>query len=248
MRWNWIGGILITLAAPAVSSAVAGDAKPQATVDPAARAAGLRLAYALYSEQAQVDIAVRMVDTQIGPMFRANEDFQTLEAEYPGFTDAVLKDFKVALVRYTKESLPDHYGRLAALFASDLSAAEIDDLAEFYRGPTGQKLLRGVSENLTVDAVLAEVEADPDKPTSLSAVSADHQATAKAAAKLVDKSDEPALIALAKKPYFTRAQAIIPKMRKLEQDFINEPAPEFEKEIERIVKDTLHRFEAAKQK
>jgi hypothetical protein len=39
-----------------------------------------------------------------------------------------------------------------------------------------------------------------------------------------------------------------PAMRKLEQDFMNEPAPEFEAEIEAIVKATFARFEAAGKK
>lgn len=248
MRLRLIFGAMLALVAPAMSPALAGETALRTAADPEAKVAGLRLAHAIYSEQEQVGIAVRLVDIQLGPMFRNNEDFQVLETKHPGFTDAVLEQFKVALARYTKESLPGYYDRIATLLASHLRADEIDDLAAFYRTPTGQKLLRGVAENVTVDAVLAEVAADPDKPTSLSAVAADHKAMAEAAKKLVDKSDEPALIALAKKPYFGRVQAIIPEMRKLERDFMNEPAPEFEKDIERIVTDTLARFEAGEKK
>lgn len=244
MRLILIGAALLALGVAGHSPALAEKAASATTGDTAAKAAGLRLAKALYSEQAQVDMAVRLVDTQLGPMFRNNDDFKALEGKHPGYTDAVLAEFKVALARYTRESLPGYYDRVASLIASHLDAAEIDDLAAFYRTPTGQKLLRGVSENMTAESVLAEVEADPDRPTSLSAVTKDHKAAAEAAAKLVDKTDEAALIALAQKPYFARAQAIIPKMRKLEQDFMNEPAPEFENDIERIVKDTIARFEA----
>ena len=244
MRLTFIGAALLALGAPGLSPAVAEKPSSAAPVDHSAKAAGLRLAQTLYTEQAQVDMALRLVDTQLGPMFRSNDDFKAVESKHPGYTDAVLAQFKVVIARYTRESLPDYYDRVATLIASHLNAAEIDDLTAFYRAPTGQKLLRGVSENMTVESVLAEVEADPDRATSLSAVTKDHKTAAEAAAKLVDKSDEAALIAFAQKPYFARAQAIIPKMRKLEQDFMNEPAPKFEEDVARIVTETLDRFEA----
>ena len=77
-------------------------------------------------------------------------------------------------------------------------------------------------------------------------MAADHKASAEATKKLVDESDHAALREFAGKPYFTRVALMGPAMRKLEQDFSNEPAPEFEAEIEAIMTATVAKFEAAK--
>jgi hypothetical protein len=51
-----------------------------------------------------------------------------------------------------------------------------------------------------------------------------------------------------RKPYFTKVAALGPAMRKVEQDFSNEPAPEFDAEVEAIVNATFARFEAKKKR
>ena len=252
MRWNLIVGLMLgslaatSLAAPAIPPPVA--TSESKAVDPAAKAAALKLADILYSKQSQVVMAQRIADRDLASAFRANPDLQFLDKEYPGFTDAILEEVKPALVRFTLKELPAYHDRVASLIASRLSAAEIEDLTKFYLTPTGQKLINGMQQNASLGSTLDEIMANPDKPTSYSAVMADHKAGADAAKKLIDESDHPALREFARKPYFTRVAVMGPAMRKLEQDFSNEPAPEFEAEIEAIMTATFAKFEAAKKK
>ncbi len=247
---NVIVGLLLgSLACEASAAPVAPPAViSPAPIDPAAKAAALRLAGILYSERSQAAVAERIADGELSAAFRANSDLQFLDKEYPGFTEAILREMKPALVRFTIKELPAYHERVADLISSRLNAAEIEDLTKFYLTPTGQKLLNGMQQNATVGATLSEVMADPDKPTSYAAVAADHKASTEAATKLIDESDKPALKEFAMKPYFTRVAMMAPAMRKLEQDFSNEPAPEFEAEIEAIMTATLAKFEAAKKK
>ena len=242
----------------AVLVALAGAAAPQqaspaasagsaAKVDPATKQAALKLASVFYSEASQVSMAERVVDTQIGPTFRGDENFQALEREYPGFTEAVLKQLKPALVRFTKSSLPEYHDRVASLLGSALSMHDIEDLTAFYLTPTGRKLLAQMAENVTLEAVLAEAAKDPDKPTTLSALAKDHQAAVAKVAKSMDATDQAALRDFASKPYFFQLALLAPAMRKIEQDFTNEPAPELEKEIGTIIESTAAKFRAAKE-
>lgn len=200
----------------------------------------------LSPEEHQIAAAERMVDNDMASAFRDDADFQAMEEEYPGLIEAVLKEMKPALLRFTRNGLPDHYKRVAALLATQFSAPELEDIAQFYLSPTGQKIIQGMHQNQSVGAVLAEVMADPDKPTSIAAVVSDQRATAEATKKLIDKGDEQALLELTKKPYFARLASLAPAMRKLDQELANEPAPEFEKEIEALVEATILRFEASK--
>ena len=244
MLWLLLCGLAAPVPALAQPAPTAAQAKP----DPAAKTAAVRLARMIYSEESQLGLATRVADTEMAPAFRKNMDFVELETRHPGFIDALIKELKPALARFTLASLPAYYDRIADLIASRLTAGEIDDLAGFYASPTGRKLVQGVHDNLSVTATLTEAVTEPDKPTSYGAIAADHKAAADAATRLIDKSDEPALAELAKKPYFVRLAALGPAMRKLEQDFMNEPAPEFEAEVEQIVKATYARFEAAEKK
>jgi hypothetical protein len=216
--------------------------------DQTAKNAALRLAAILYSEESQVAIAERIADTEITSVFRRDPNFQEIEADFPGFTEAVLKEMKPALVRFTKQSIPSYHDRIATLIASRLTAAEIIDLTKFYQTPTGQKLVKGMQANVTTQAMIGEIVKNPDAPTSYSAVSEDHKAATEATKKLIDSSDAPALMEFGRKPYFTKVAALGPAMCKVEQDFSNEPAPEFDAEVEAIVNATFARFEAKKKR
>ena len=249
MRICLIIAAVIGMSAPAAiaapTKAGADNTPNQPAPDPGpARDAALRLARIVLPERDQVAAALRMVDSDLAPAFRGNDDFKALEADFPGFTDTVLAELKPALARFTRRELPAYHARVAELFASRLDTAEIDDLAAFYQTPTGQKMIRGMHENLTARATVGEVMTDPDKPTSYSAIAKDHQDAAEVTTKLIDRSDEPALLEFAKKPYFTRLAALGPALRKLEQDFTNEPSPQFEAEVEAIIKATIAKFEA----
>ena len=227
------------------AAALATQSSAVSKVDSAASEAALKLAQLLYSEESQIAMVERMVDTDMALSFKSDEDFKELEAEYPGFTDAVLAELKPALVRFTKRELPSYHRRVADLFASRLSASEIADVTQFYMTPVGRKVLQGMQDNVSIKSMLDEVATDPDRPTSYSAITADHAAAVEATKKVVDKGDEAAFLELVRKPYFTRLAALGPAMRKLEQDLTNEPAPEFEAEVQAIVKATLARFTAA---
>lgn len=217
-------------------------------VDPSAKAAALRLAVLIYSEESQMRMAAKLADNELAPAFRGNKDLRTLDAQFPGFLDEIVAEVKPAFLRFTKSKVPSFQDRVADLIASRLDAAEIADLQKFYLTPTGQKLLRGMQQNVTAGTTIQESMADPDKPTSYEAVVADHKAAQDATKKLLDASDQPALLEFAQKPYFTRVAAMGPAMRKLEQDFSIEPAPEFEAEIEAIMTATIAKMEATKKK
>ena len=111
-------------------------------------------------------MAERIADRDLAPAFRANPDLQFLDKAYPGYIDAILKEMKPALVRFTVKELPAYHNRVASLIASRLNAAEIEDLTKFYLTPTGQKLINGMQQNASIGSTLDEIMSNPDKPTS----------------------------------------------------------------------------------
>ena len=236
-------GILIAalVAAQPMSPAAPRDPAEQPN-DRATAEVALKLARILSPDEAQVAAAVRMIDTSMGPAFRADPDFQALEAEYPGLLDAILAELRPAIERFTRSELPAYHQKVADLLSSRFTRAEIEDITQFYLTPTGQKLVTGMAANADAGAMMSEIIADPDKPTSYSAIAKDHGTAAEATLKQVDKSDEGALLELAAKPYFAKLAALGPAMRKLDQDFSNEPAPAFEAEVGAIIEAVIARF------
>ena len=97
MRCLWLVSLLL-LGETASAAAPVANQTSAVAVDPAAKAAALRLAGLIYSEESQVAMAERMADNELAPAFRANSDLQALDSTYPGFTEEVLKQLKPALV------------------------------------------------------------------------------------------------------------------------------------------------------
>ena len=202
----------------------------------------------LYPEERQLGMTDRLLDESVGPALKKDPNIAQMETDYPGIVEAMLAEARPLLRAYTTRVLPKYHGRMAALVASRMTSPEILDLTEFYRSPTGRKLVNAVNENIRLDASLAEIISNPDAPTSLEAVTKDHQAAAAKALKSVDSSDVNPLRELGRKPYFEKVRALGPAMRKLDQELMNEPDPEFDKVLEDAFKRALDRHMAAADK
>ena len=207
----------------------------------------MKLARILFDEGRQVAATERLVDTEMAAAFSADPTFKELEEQYPGFLAALMKDMKPAMARHARTSLPRYHAELSKLLLDYFDAAEIEDLSRFYESPTGQKMLTGMSQNMSAQATITEAATDPDKPTSFSAVEQDHKASAKKVIALLDASDDAAIQEFGKKPYFARVAVLGPAIRKIEQEVSNEPSPQLDAEIEKIMKAIVARYEAGKQ-
>jgi hypothetical protein len=247
-----LGLLLAALADPAWPAAQpaspAPPASPASVIDPKAMESARRLARLINQEQAQVDATLRMVDNSFIPALASSEDVKAMEAEYPGILRRIADDLKPVFVRYTRKVLPDYVERYAALYAADFSADEIDDLYKLYASPTGQRLIASMMNNASVETLLKEAVSDPDSKASLSAVQTDHDRSSAAALKQVTDEDKAAFAGLVAKPYFPKMIMIGPKLRKLEQDMINEPDPALDAEIEATLKKSVSAYIAASKK
>jgi hypothetical protein len=149
----WIALSLISPSPAPAASATPSSAEFKKPIDPAAISAGLRLAEFIYDEASQAAAASRMVDIDIGPAFRSSPDFKALEAEYPGFIEAVLTEIRPLMVSFSRDMLPEYRGRAAEIYASHLTAAEIEDLFKFYQTPTGQKMIKSMTQDRSMCCV-----------------------------------------------------------------------------------------------
>lgn len=235
-----------TQATPAPpSAAVVSTEVPAKPADAIVMEAARRLSRLLNSEQQQVDAAVRLVDVSFIPAMAADENIKEFEAEYPGLLKRIGEDIKPVFARHTRRILPQFVERYAAIYAADFSADEINELYALYASPAGQRLLATMMSNLTMDSLAKEAVANPDSETSLSAIRADHDRSVKTALTQVSAEDRKVFALLMTKPYFPRMLLVGPKLRKLEQDIINEPDPELDAEIESAIEKSITEHIAA---
>jgi hypothetical protein len=234
------------LATPAPAPAAAISAEfPTKPADAATMEAARRLSRLLNSEQQQVDAAVRLVDVSFIPAMAADESIKEFEAEYPGLLKRIGDDIKPVFARHTRQVLPRFVERYAAIYAADFSADELNDLYALYASPAGQRLLASMMTNVTMDSLAKEAVANPDSETSLTAIRADHDKSVKTALSQVSAEDKKVFAMLMTKPYYPRMLLVGPKLRKLEQDMINEPDPELDAEIEAAIEKSITEHIAA---
>jgi hypothetical protein len=253
MRAKLTAGVMLAmLPCPAWAAAPPPASAPQTSetkpVDPRAMDSARRLARLVNQEQPQVDATLRMVDTSFIPTLAANEDVKAMESEYPGILKKIAEDLKPIFVTYTRRILPDYIERYAAIYAADFSADEIDDLYKVYASPAGQRLIASMMNNASADSLLKEAVDAPESQSTLAAVKADHRRATAAALKQVSEEDKASFAEMMAKPYFYKMILVGPKLRKLEQDMINEPDASLDAEIERQLDKTIKGFIAAADK
>lgn len=236
------------LAAPSAPPTAAGSKIAAKPADAKTMEAARRLARLLNPEQAQVDATVRMIDSSFIPALAADENVRAMEQNYPGMLKRIGTDLKPLFEQHTRRILPQFIEGYAAIYAADFSADELNDLYGLYSSPPGQRLLATMMANLSMDSLVKEAVSSPDAQSSLSAVRADHDRSVAAAAKQISDEDKKAFAMLMTKPYFPRMLLVGPKLRKLEQDMINEPDAALDAEIEAVIEKSITEHIAAAEK
>lgn len=210
--------------------------------DQTALAAGVRLAEVLNPADLVVAVEMRSFDEQLIPGLRKQPEFLALEAEYPGLIDFLARDMRPLIEHYSKMNAPKAQKRMGLFFAQRLTIPELTNLLSFYTSPTGQKLVRAVMTNISMETIVEEVIADPDAPTSLDAINNAYEPALKALPSAMDASDKAALVAFMQRPVFAKLRTLGPAMRRLQQAMINEPDPDFERLVQERVDTGIAQF------
>lgn len=243
----------LTLTAVAMLLALpAGAAQPEPSVaanqvivgqpDQATLNAGIRLATVLNPEDLMVAAEKRGFEEELIPALRKHEDYVALEAKYPGIIDEVAMRMRPLLEEYGRASMPQRLQQMGLFFAQRFSRVELEDMLAFYTSPTGQRLIRAMFANASMQGIVDEAIADPEQQTSIDAVNQIFASSLNALPKALIESDRPVLRELMRKPWFARIRAVAPEMRQLQQQMINEPDPAFEGRLDQVITETIENF------
>ncbi|HYD38823.1 MAG TPA: DUF2059 domain-containing protein [Allosphingosinicella sp.] len=166
-------------------------------------------------------------------------DWQT---QYPDLLEAIWKDTEPELRRLSARNRPMLMQRLAALYTARLTESETTTLAAFYRSPTGQKMIRVMYEQADYSPMVKDMLAHDRGEVSAQALRATHESGKARLFEQLSEADKTALVELARTLPIAKMRAVGAEVQRLTVEWINEPDPEMEASIERVMAAATERY------
>ena len=166
-------------------------------------------------------------------------DWQT---QYPGLLEAIWKDTEPEVRRLSARSRPMLMQRLAALYTARLTESEMNILAAFYRSPTGQKMIRVMDEQADYSPMLNDMLAHDKGEVSAQALRSTHESGKARLIEQLSEADKTALVELARRLPIAKMRAVGAEVQRLTVEWINEPDPETEARLERVMAAAAERY------
>lgn len=173
--------------------------------------------------------------------FMSLPTFQEFERESPGTTDEIVAGMRPILLDHSKSVREQYAPRIALLFAQHLSPEEALSVAEFYRSPLGNRLMKTASQQSSFDNVMTDFDADRDVTSE--EMNRDLQATTEATIELMSPEDIAEIERqFSEGPAFLKFRIMMPRMQRLMLDMENEPlSAQAETRVNRLVSEVLDR-------
>jgi hypothetical protein len=236
---------LIAAACAAVSATAlpaAQQAGVPAATESAVRQDALELARVLNPAEPMIRLAARSFDQAFEQGMKEDGGREELDRDLPGFVDALRAAVLDVTLADLRADLPTVHQRYALLLTDRFSADETAELINFYRSPTGAKVIAAKFANIDIAKLVAQYNENPE-----AAVSADDITKANADAvpsiwKGLSAEDIGALLTFSLRPVARKLQVVAPAMAAIEADIANEPDPKLDAEIEAATQRVYKQF------
>lgn len=232
--------LLLAAAEPATPSSPPQPvpARPEAPI----RADAMELARILNPEGPMIDMVTRNFGDSMRSVIESNEDYQTLEQEYPGISRAMVESMTEAMRVELIADLPENRKRYARLYADHFTPGETAELMDFYTSSAGQRLIAAKFAKLDAKPLVVEFTEDPDAQVSQEHIRAMNRAATSNIVGEMSPEDREALLAFAKSPVFSKLTAARSAIEKLEAEIANEPDPHLDQALEAAADAVMVKF------
>jgi hypothetical protein len=208
-----------------------------------AKALGVEMASVLNSEELTLKQSRKLFDETMPKVLAANAEYKQIEVSYPGFTAHIIAAIRPEAERSTIQRLPALWDRLGALYARNLTEADMRQALAFYRSPSGSWLIRVVGEGADFSKL---VQQSIDKPDSNIQSGDLREAIIVPGAKALTSSATPAqrkdIIRFVFSPAGVKIRRLGPAVMQTVTAWSNEPQPDAEKVIEAAVTKAASEF------
>lgn len=236
------GCAALLLAALAVQApaqqAPAAAAQPDKAVALAELVAGAETTLAI-----ELDFAKQAFDA----MMATDADLKTLTAENPGLQAAVWSAVEPEIRRSSVEGGPAFVARIAAVYRSQLTPAELDGVYVFFSSATGQKLVKAMYGGVDPQPLIAEAVAGSEGVSASTLEQATNAGKAKAVST-IGPEDEPAFQMLARTVSLEKLRSVGEQVQKLTLEYVNEEDPALDARIEAAIERAFRDYFANQEK
>lgn len=184
-------------------------------------------------------------DSRLKPVwaqiFASSKEFAELEQEYPGVLNELLDATLPIINRSATTRLALLQRRQAALYAEFLDSAELAFLVQFYRSPTGQKLLHLITKNMQTANVEEAAKSSGSLSIGMKPALADLEATFLQVIQMFDGDEKIAIEELRQSTAFAKMGNIGEQSLQNINQWHNEYLPGEEVEIDAAMEAVLSR-------
>jgi hypothetical protein len=229
------------LAAPAIAqSPSAPAAAPVNEISPEA----LELAKLVEPAGESTTLALNAAKTGFFQVLKGSPDSAAMEAEYPGIYQAVWEAMEPLMRETLTADTPKLWTKLARLYTQRLTPSEIAGLRRFYSTPVGQKMIRAMSQQADLAPIIESASKSTNYTVSAEAFDKTRASGIEAAVDTITPADHAALEDLAQSIPLPKLTALGPDVQRITLAWMNEPDPDLDARIEKVVEERMIRFMA----
>lgn len=230
-RSFWLAAMLLAAASMPLSAQTGGS--KQEVKAPSAEA--MALARLMSPRDLLIEMEVREFDKNFVSSLRADADVKSLDDEYPGLIEAMHKASRGLVAEATARSVDKIHVAVSQLIDANFTPADISELSEFYRSPTGMKTIRQMAANADASKIYERAVQEDDFKLTAEQISSQLDENARKTAATFTPEETTQMVLFMAKPSFIKLAKAQPDIQKLLADEFNAPDPEFDKQIETVM-------------
>lgn len=171
-----------------------------------------------------------------------NPNLAAVEKQHPGALAYVIAAARPVIEKAMNDRAPLLYDRLAQIYATNLTEAELQEMLVFYRSPAGIWLVRQVARGMDMSAVFNRAMADPDtKITSGDVVNAQQGAVVSTYPQM-PAEHRAALMQLGTRPVLAKLERINPLLAAAAAEWANDTPPELQQHVNETMIGAMQRY------
>jgi len=235
--------IVLAALALAIAAPQAAPAVPVAALtDPVRKARALELARMLNSKAVTRIQLDKMLGETLPTLLAADPEFKAMETDYPGITKAMIDAMRGIVVEEVMQSLPELWDKIGAVYAEELTVADLDAALAFFRTTAGARLVEGVGREGDLSQLLKTMIADDDATVTEAALHSQVRTSATKAVGKLSTEDRSALINFGWSPAGAKLRTANARIMPIATAWSNQSSPESDAKMEKAMTDVVEKF------
>lgn len=224
---------------PMPSEAVAAAELP---ATPAKLALGREIAVLLNDGEVMHIQFDKMFNETMPKQLGADPNFQVLEKQYPGLIVYLVTASRPVIEKAMTERAPALYDRLARIYATHLTEAELDEMLDFYHSPAGNWLVLQMARGMDMGSLFSRALANPDMKLAPGDLTDAQRGAVGSFLPQMPPEYRVALMRLAASPILPKLGTLNPLLAAAAADWGNELPPELKQQVGVAMLEAMQRY------